>query len=89
MSIYRMYEDLCGTLTPWVAAELEEAEAAYPLEWLEAAFKEAALQNVRRWRYVARILECWRLEGMMSTSSIQADAAWFEERYRKAKGATG
>ncbi len=61
--IFALYEALVGTLSPLVADELAEAERLYPAEWLEAAFREAAAQNARSWRYVSRILERWAIEG--------------------------
>ena len=61
--IFALYESLVGTLAPLIADELTEAERLYPAEWLEAAFREAAAQNARSWRYVSRILERWAIEG--------------------------
>ncbi len=61
--VYALYESLVGALSPLVADELAEAERLYPPEWLEAAFREAAAQNARSWRYVSRILERWAVEG--------------------------
>src|SRR5947207_2362935 len=46
-----------------IAEELRATEEECPREWIEAAFREAAAQNRRSWRYVARILERWRDEG--------------------------
>jgi DnaD/phage-associated family protein len=62
-SIFSLYESLVGTISPLVADELAEAEQLYPHEWLERAFREAAAQNARSWRYVSRILERWAAEG--------------------------
>jgi DnaD/phage-associated family protein len=62
-SIFVLYESLIGTLGPGIAEELTEAERLYPAEWLEAAFREAAAQNARSWRYITRILERWAAEG--------------------------
>jgi DnaD/phage-associated family protein len=62
-SVFALYESLVGTLSPLIADELAEAERLYPAEWLEAAFREAAAQNARSWRYVSRILERWAIEG--------------------------
>jgi DnaD/phage-associated family protein len=62
-NIYALYEEAIGTISPLVADELRAAEEEYPQEWIEAAFREAAAQNRRSWRYVARILERWRDEG--------------------------
>ena len=61
--VVALYEALVGTISPLIAEELAEAERLYPAEWLEAAFREAAAQNARSWRYVSRILERWAIEG--------------------------
>jgi len=62
-SVYALYESLIGGISPLIADELAEAERQYPAEWLAAAFREAAAQNARSWRYVSRILERWAAEG--------------------------
>ncbi len=91
-NVYRMYEENIGPLTPLVAEELKEAERLYPLEWLEEAFREAAVLNKRSWRYVARILERWATEGRSSAKAGRAAAegdsarAQLLRRYRQAAG---
>jgi DNA replication protein len=62
-SIYALYEENIGPLTPLVADELREAEDLYPQEWLRPAFERAVTLNKRNWRYVARILQRWAAEG--------------------------
>lgn len=62
-NIYQLYEENVGPLSPIVAQELHEAEELYPLEWIEEALNEAALQNKRSWRYAAAILQRWATEG--------------------------
>ncbi|MDA1035587.1 MAG: DnaD domain protein [Chloroflexi bacterium] len=62
-NVYALYEVNIGLLTPMVADQLRDAEANYPLEWIEAAIREATERNVRNWRYVAAILERWSTEG--------------------------
>jgi DnaD/phage-associated family protein len=62
-TIYALYEETIGTISPLIADELRAAEEDYPAAWIEAAFREAAGHNKRSWRYVARILERWRDEG--------------------------
>jgi hypothetical protein len=46
-----------------IAEELKEAEDTYPAEWIEQAVKEAVSLNIRKWRYIASILERWAAEG--------------------------
>ncbi|MBI2873401.1 MAG: DnaD domain protein [Chloroflexi bacterium] len=62
-NIFALYEGNIGMLTPMLAEELKEAEANYPQEWIEAAIREAVSHNRRSWRYIARILERWAIEG--------------------------
>jgi DNA replication protein len=62
-SIYALYEQNIGPLTPLVADQLQEAEELYPQEWLRPAFERAATLNKRNWRYVAAILRRWAAEG--------------------------
>ncbi|MDO8750756.1 MAG: DnaD domain protein [Dehalococcoidia bacterium] len=62
-TIFSLYEENIGTLTPLLAEELQEAERSYPWPWIQEAFKEAVSLNRRSWRYIARILERWDTEG--------------------------
>jgi len=62
-NIFILYERNIGLLTPMIAEELKEAERTYPPQWIEDAFQEAVAQNVRKWRYIVRILERWAAEG--------------------------
>jgi DnaD/phage-associated family protein len=62
-NVFALYEENIGPITPLVAEELREAERLYPPAWIEEAVKEAAVLNKRSWRYIARILERWAMEG--------------------------
>ena len=62
-TIYALYEENIGTLTPLLAEEMKEAEVTYQWTWIEDAFREAVNNNRRNWRYIARILESWATEG--------------------------
>ncbi|HEY7270941.1 MAG TPA: DnaD domain protein [Dehalococcoidia bacterium] len=62
-NVFQLYEANIGPITPLVAEELREAEQLYPFDWIEEAMKEAAVLNKRSWRYAARILERWAMEG--------------------------
>jgi DNA replication protein len=62
-SVFQLYEENIGPISPLVAEELKEAEELYPREWLEEAMREAALLNKRSWRYVEAILKRWATEG--------------------------
>jgi DNA replication protein len=62
-TIFVLYEQNIGMLTPMIAEELREAERQYPAEWIGDAFREAVTGNKRSWKYVHAILERWRVEG--------------------------
>lgn len=62
-TIYDLYEQHIGLLSPLIAQELAEAAETYPARWIEEAFEIAVERNVRRWRYVRGILDRWRREG--------------------------
>jgi DnaD/phage-associated family protein len=68
-NIFTLYEQNIGLLTPMIVEELKEAESLYPAPWIEDAFREAATLNKRSWRYIARILERWSVEGKGSGES--------------------
>ncbi len=68
-NIFTLYEQNIGLLTPMIVEELKEAENLYPAAWIEDAFREAAALNKRSWRYIARILERWSVEGKGSGES--------------------
>lgn len=62
-SIFTLYEQNIGVLTPMLAAELKEAEESYPASWLEEAMREAVRSNKRSWRYIRTVLDRWAREG--------------------------
>jgi DnaD/phage-associated family protein len=62
-TVFRLYEQNIGPLTPLIADRLIRALETYPLEWIESALEEAVAYNRRNWRYVARILENWSVDG--------------------------
>ena len=62
-TVYALYEQSIGPITPQIAEELAEAEGLYPGAWIVDAFREAVELNKRSWRYVKRILERWQNEG--------------------------
>ncbi|HUG15018.1 MAG TPA: DnaD domain protein [Thermomicrobiales bacterium] len=62
-SIFTMYEQNIGLVTPIVADRLVEAIELYPEAWIADAIAEAVAYNRRSWRYVQRILENWAAEG--------------------------
>lgn len=67
-NIYVLYEANIGLLTPMVADQLRDAEDTYPVEWIEAAIREATERNARNWRYISTILERWATDGPTPTT---------------------
>lgn len=67
-TVFRLYEQNIGPLTPLVADRLIKAVELYPVDWIEAAISEAVAYNRRNWRYIARILENWLTEGLPSST---------------------
>lgn len=82
-SIYTLYEQNIGLLTPLIAEELQEAEDTYPAHWIEDAFREAVRANKRNWRYVAAILGRWASGGRGEID--RGDTEDLEQRYRGGK----
>ena len=81
-SLYALYEDNLGLLTPMIAEAIRDAERAYPREWIEDAMRYAVQRNARSWRYVHKMLENWQQEGR----SREADPGGSQKRqYQKGK----
>lgn len=62
-NIFKLHEDLTGSLSGLIVDELKDAEKEYPAHWVEEAFTEAARCNKRSWAYVHGILKRYRREG--------------------------
>lgn len=87
-TIYELYEQNIGLLTPLLAEELREAASSFPAAWIEDAFREAVGQNKRNWRYVRRILESWASRGRGTSGATwrrpetpQTSGDYLETRY--------
>ena len=46
-SIFLLYEQNIGLLSPLIVEELTNAEREYPSEWIDEAFREAVRRNRR------------------------------------------
>jgi len=62
-SIFALYEDNIGLLTPLISEQLLEASRTFPDNWIRDAFKIAVERNVRNWRYIEGILKRWEAAG--------------------------
>jgi len=66
-TVFRLYEQNIGLLTPLIAERLVDALETYPTDWIGDAIAEAVTYNRRSWRYVHRILENWAVTGRGDT----------------------
>jgi DnaD/phage-associated family protein len=78
-SVFRLYEQNIGLLTPLIAEHLIDALETYPQEWISDAIAEAVAYNRRSWRYVNRILENWAVSGRTESSAGDSN----HEAYRR------
>lgn len=62
-SIFKLYEEHIGPVTPMIAEALQDAEQIYPARWIQDAFRLAVENNKRSWRYAAAILARWQEQG--------------------------
>ena len=54
--IITLHENLTGAVQQMIVSDLEDAAEKYPAEWIDAAYKIAAENNVRKWTYVKACL---------------------------------
>lgn len=80
-TLFCLYEENIGPLTPIIADMLKDAQNDYPADWIEEAVQIAVKNNVRRWKYVETILKRWKEEGRIGTDQRNAQEDY--ERYLK------
>src|SRR5439155_26214621 len=73
-SIFHLYEQNVGMVTPLIVDELTAAEREYPGEWVEEAFREAVRYNRMSWSYVQGILRRRAVEGKGDNSTRRRTA---------------
>lgn len=81
-SIFTLYEQNIGPLTPMMVDTLRDAEQEYPAEWIEEAVRAAVENNARRWRYVDAILRSRKERGRHDSNRRNAE----EDRRRYVEG---
>lgn len=62
-TVYQLYEENIGPLTPIIADLLREAEREYPRGWIEEAIRTAVERNARSWRFIHAVLARRQQEG--------------------------
>ncbi len=80
-NIFVLYESNIGLITPLLADELKDAEAHYPEDWIEDAFRAAVENNKRSWSYIRAILERWQTEGRGDEG--KKGKPWYGDEYAK------
>lgn len=61
--IVTVYESEIGALTPIITDDILSVIDDYPLDWFAEAFREAARNNKRSWKYALAILKRWKADG--------------------------
>jgi len=84
-TVFVLYEQNIGLLQPMIAEELREAQETYPVDWIEEAFRIAAGNNVRKWRYIRAILERWASDGKdEDIDRAEGERGWYtKDEYKK------
>jgi DnaD/phage-associated family protein len=67
VNLFKLYEENIGPITPMIAEALKDMEASYPDEWIREAFRYAAENNKRNYRYIEAILRGWHERGRHET----------------------
>ena len=70
-SVYSLYEQNIGVITPIIADKIKEAEDLYPAKWIQDAIEESATNNKRSWSYVSAILKSWKTGGRRDGKSTR------------------
>ena len=86
-NIFELYEANIGLLSPILADEMKDAEALYPPDWIEEAFKIAVENNVRKWSYIRAVLEKMATEGKnygkdKRTAEKDSPKRWYTDEER-------
>jgi DnaD/phage-associated family protein len=62
-SVFSVYENNIGMLTPIISDKLIDAEKEFGPAWICDAIEEAVKANVRKWNYIRGILDNWKVKG--------------------------
>jgi DnaD/phage-associated family protein len=61
--ICSLYENEIGLLTPLMRKNIEESLNTFPADWIADAIKTASESNVKKWSYIAKVLDNWARDG--------------------------
>lgn len=86
-TVFKLYEENIGPLTPLMADALKDAEEVYSESWISEAIELAVRNNKRSWSYCEAILKRWKEEGRGQKQNRRDDQAArqrdTEEKIRK------
>jgi DNA replication protein len=72
-TIFTLYEQNIGPLTPMIAEHLRDFETTYSAQWIEDAIEIAVTNNKRTLSYVEAIMKRWKVEGHIGKEVAQPD----------------
>jgi DnaD/phage-associated family protein len=72
-TIFTLYEQNIGPLTPMIAEHLRDFEATYSAQWIGEAIEIAVTYNKRTLSYVEAILKRWKIEGHVDKQEAPPD----------------
>jgi DnaD/phage-associated family protein len=72
-SLFQLYEQNIGAITPIIAEQLKDLEQDYSLGWVEEAIREARLKNITNLNYIINTLKRWKGEGLPPSRQKQKD----------------
>ena len=81
-TIFTLYEQNIGPMTPMIGENLRDFEATYPAGWIEEAIQIAVANNKRSLRYIEAILKRWQTEGRGDTFQAKDGSRFLSGKYR-------
>lgn len=85
-TVFEVYEQNIGALTPIIGEQIGEAIQEYPESWIREAIEIAVERNARNWKYIAAILRRWHDEGKGHGESRGDPAEARREAYWRSYG---
>jgi DnaD/phage-associated family protein len=81
-TIFTLYEQNIGPLTPMISENLRDFETSYPSGWLEEAIEIAVTRNKRSLKYIEGILKRWQTEGRAEDGQPKDGSRFLSGKYR-------
>jgi DNA replication protein len=81
-TIFTLYEQNIGPMTPMISENLRDFEASYPAGWLEEAIGIAVTRNKRNLKYIEGILKRWQTEGRSGDDQAKDGSRFLSGKYR-------